>query len=142
MLNNRYCSLSEQRSIAMGKQTVCDMLTSFSFYPDVGHWMLFLNLWSLFLTTVARTRPNCPWQRRPVWRGSSGHSAPCWDGASSRFTQGSARASTGRVAELPLLSVCDAYCFSSGPACQSHLPIEAVDFGWFSVASPACSPFL
>lgn len=33
----------------MGISTVCGMLKSFSFYPEMGHWMSLLNLWPLFL---------------------------------------------------------------------------------------------
>ena len=54
-----YCSFDEHRSIALGILTVCDMLKSFSFYPEMDHGMRLLNLWTLFLKMLSRNRCNC-----------------------------------------------------------------------------------
>lgn len=70
------CSFDEQRSIALGILTVCDMLKSFSFYPEMDHGMRLLNLWTLFLKTVSRNRCNCFQQQSSLEKWCPGDSAP------------------------------------------------------------------
>lgn len=56
--SKHYHLFNEQRSIALGVLTVCDMLKSY-----LGHWMSLLNLWPLFLKLVPRSlervSPHC-----------------------------------------------------------------------------------
>ena len=38
----------------MGVLTICGILKSFSFYPEMGHWMSLLDLQPLSLKTISR----------------------------------------------------------------------------------------
>ena len=71
-----YCSFDEHRSIALGILTVCDMLKSFSFYPEMDHGMRLLNLWTLFLIMVSRNRCNCFQQQSSLEKWCPGDSVP------------------------------------------------------------------
>lgn len=106
---------------------ICGMLKSFSFYPEMGHWMSFLDLWPLSLKTISRNafletlflEAEFSWGSEPpqlcrllwgcIFRLHSESAKSRWEGIYLIFIS------------LLLLFIRVAHCFSGGPECKSHI---------------------